>query len=242
MKIEQREFEVQVPKADGKSLAKQIVTIPVRWDEEIQAWLITQEGQQTIDDTKAQLAGLLLPYEFKELRKRYGYSQSLMGELFQVGEKSWNRWETGNQRPSRSINLLIRALYDGEISINYLLKRAGKEPSKATTEPEIPEQLQCEPVPAFDWINLIKANLEQTNLADAISILYSSPVNPDVVSNHISTGKQAFLKKVIEAVETNAECGEMFSKNPHAGRMRFNIEAPSHTYNQPRLIKGPTVA
>jgi transcriptional regulator with XRE-family HTH domain len=74
--------------------------------------------------------GLLLPAQFKKLRERYDYSQRQMGELFQMGEKSWTRWESGKHRPSRSINLLIRALYEGEISINYLLKRAGNLPKQ----------------------------------------------------------------------------------------------------------------
>ena len=80
------------------------------------------------------MIGLLSPAQMKELRERFDYSQREMGELFQVGEKSWTRWETGKQRPSRSMNLLIRALYDGEISINYLLKRAGK-PSREVENP-----------------------------------------------------------------------------------------------------------
>jgi DNA-binding transcriptional regulator YiaG len=126
MKTEQREFEVHVPKADGSGIAETVkVKVPVCWDEELQDWLMTPEGHEIIDDTKARLTGLLLPGQLKELRDRFGYSQKQMGELFQVGEKSWTRWETGKQRPSRSINLLIRALYDGEISINYLHKRAA---------------------------------------------------------------------------------------------------------------------
>src|SRR5712691_9218976 len=127
MKIKNEQFEVLIPKADGSGVAEKVtVTIPVRWDEELQDWLMTPEAHEIIDSAKARMTGLLLPPQFRELRERYGYSQKEMGELFQVGEKSWTRWESGKHRPSRSINLLIRALYEGEISINYLLKRAGK--------------------------------------------------------------------------------------------------------------------
>ena len=129
MKIENREFEVQVPKVDGSGIAEKVnVMVPVCWDEEIQDWLMTPEAHEIIDNTKARLIGLLLPAQLKELRERHNCTQKEMGELFQVGEKSWTRWESGKHRPSRSINLLICALYDGEISINYLLKRAGKQP------------------------------------------------------------------------------------------------------------------
>lgn len=127
MKTKEIDFEVQVPKADGTGVAEKVtVTVPVRWDEELQEWLMTPEAHEIMDNTKARLIGLLLPSQLKELRERYGYTQKEMGELFQAGEKSWTRWESGKHRPSRVINLLIRALYEGEISVNYLLKRAGK--------------------------------------------------------------------------------------------------------------------
>src|SRR5258707_15459412 len=84
--------------------------------------------------TQPRHMGLLLPNQFKELRERYGYTQKEMGELFQVGEKSWTRWESGKHRPSRSISLLIRAVYEGELSLNYLLRRARK-PLRERDEP-----------------------------------------------------------------------------------------------------------
>ena len=129
MKTKMEEFEVCIPDLAGTGIAERVmVTIPLEWDEEVKQWLIGAEANQIIEDTKARLIGLLLPAQMKELRERYDYSQVEMGELFQVGEKSWTRWETGKQWPSRSINLLIRALYDGAISIDYLLERAGKPP------------------------------------------------------------------------------------------------------------------
>jgi transcriptional regulator with XRE-family HTH domain len=129
MNIKNEEFEVLVPKADGTGIAEKVmVTAPVQWDDELQDWLMTSEAHQIIDDTKARHMGLLLPDQFRELRERYDYTQKEMGEIFQVGEKSWTRWESGKHRPSRSISLLVRALYEGELSINYLLKRAGKMP------------------------------------------------------------------------------------------------------------------
>ena len=129
MKTKIVEFEVLIPNLAGTDIAERVkVPVTLEWDEEVKEWLLTPEAHEIIDNTKARLIGLLLPAQFKELRERYGYSQKEMGELFQVGEKSWTRWESGKQRPSRSINLLIRALYEGEVSINYLLKRAGKQP------------------------------------------------------------------------------------------------------------------
>src|SRR5688500_10909420 len=125
MKTKMEEFEVPVPGIDGSAVEKVKVEVPLRWDEELGEWLLTPEAHEKIENTKARHMGLLLPTQLKELRKRCKFSQREMGELFQVGEKSWTRWESGKQRPSRAINLLIRALYDGEISLNYLLRRAG---------------------------------------------------------------------------------------------------------------------
>jgi DNA-binding XRE family transcriptional regulator len=119
---------------DGTDIAERVkVPITLEWDEEVKEWLLTPEAHEAIDNTKARLIGLLLPDQFKELRERCDCTQKEMGELFQVGEKSWTRWESGKHRPSRSMSLLVRALYDGALSINYLLKRAGKTP-RAETE------------------------------------------------------------------------------------------------------------
>ena|SRR2546426_4395514 len=133
MKTKQDEFEVLVPNIEGTGIAERVkVPITLRWDEEVQEWLLTAEAHQIIENTKARYMGLLRPEQFLELRERYDYSQKKIGEIFQVGEKCWTGWESGKQRPSRSINLLIRALYEGEISIDYLLRRAGKPLEKLT--------------------------------------------------------------------------------------------------------------
>ncbi|WP_395734679.1 type II toxin-antitoxin system MqsA family antitoxin [Prosthecobacter sp.] len=132
MKTKMQSFEVMVPNLEGTAIAELVkIQIPVQFSEEIGEWVLTPEAHEIIDATKVRHMGLLLPAQFKELRRRLGFSQKEMGELFQAGEKSWTRWESGSQRPSRSISLLIRALYDGELSVDYLLKQAGKPQSRA---------------------------------------------------------------------------------------------------------------
>ena len=109
MKSKYQEFEVLVPNIEGTEIAERVkVQIPVRYDEELGEWILKPEAHKIIDNTKARHMGLLLPEQFKALRKRLGFSQREMGELFQVGEKSWTRWESGKQRPSRSLSLLAR--------------------------------------------------------------------------------------------------------------------------------------
>src|ERR1035437_2545190 len=108
MKTKTEEFEVLIPNLDGTGIGQRVkVPITLEWDEEVQQWLVTPESHELIDNTKARLIGLLLPAQLKELRERYDYTQKEMGELFQVGEKSWTLWESGKHRPSRSMNLLI---------------------------------------------------------------------------------------------------------------------------------------
>lgn len=132
MKTKYEDFEVSVPDLDGTGFAEKLtVKVPLEWDEELQQWLLTPKANQIIEDTKARHMGLLLPSQFRELRERLSYSQKQMGELFHIGAKSWTRWESGKLRPSRSINLLVRALYEGNLSMNYLLKRNGKNGGKS---------------------------------------------------------------------------------------------------------------
>lgn len=53
-------------------------------------------------------------------------TQAQFTELLQVGGKSLSRWETGKWQPTRSINLLLHAINDGELSIDYLKGKSKK--------------------------------------------------------------------------------------------------------------------
>lgn len=121
MKIENRTFEVSIPTADGEGIAERItIEIPMEWDEEIHEWLMTDEGLQKVEETKARHMGLMQPAEIRALRERLNLTQKEISEALQIGEKTWSPWENGRNRPSRSINLLLRALDDGKITIDYL--------------------------------------------------------------------------------------------------------------------------
>lgn len=130
MKIKNRTFDVSIPTADGESIAELItIEIPMEWDEEIQEWLMTDEGLLKVEDTKARHMGLMLPAEIRALRERLNLTQKEISEALQIGEKTWSPWENGRKRPSRSINLLLRALDDGKITIDYLKAVATKPAS-----------------------------------------------------------------------------------------------------------------
>jgi DNA-binding transcriptional regulator YiaG len=127
---ELRDIEVLIPSTDGRSVIEKImVPVPMIWNEDLGEFLLTPEAHEIIESTKARYMGLLLPNQLLELRERLSLTQREIGQLLQIGEKSWSRWEGGKQRPSRSANLLLRALYDGQISVEYLAHISGIHPA-----------------------------------------------------------------------------------------------------------------
>ncbi len=134
MKTKFEPFVIHIPDAEGKATSRTVfIEVPVRWDEVIDEWVLTEEAHELIENRKALEMGILSPAQLCELRERHSCTRKEMGALFQVGEKSWNRWESGKHRPTRSMNLLIRALYDGEIGMGYLRERAGMPQPTACT-------------------------------------------------------------------------------------------------------------
>ena len=137
--------KVAIPTPDGETIARSI-------EIEVDAWRDPATGEiylgttatDEIDRIKARHMGLFTPTELCELRTRLGLSQKALSELLQIGAKSWTRWETGRERPSRSMNLLIRALHDGRIDAGYL--RALRSPQM----PTVPEfRYTMAPVPSL---------------------------------------------------------------------------------------------
>ncbi len=122
-------FEVLIPTPDGQDVAERVsIDVVHEWDDEIGEWLLTPESLKLIDDTKARHMGLLLPEELKALRERLGMTQHEIAELLEIGEKSWSRWESGRHRPSRSMNLLLRALAERRLDTVFLRGAPRRKP------------------------------------------------------------------------------------------------------------------
>ena len=120
-RIELHAYEVTIPSADGESVAAKIpLMVPMEWDESIQEWLLTPEAMDEIETTKARHMGLLTPAELLELRERLCLTQAEIADLVKIGAKTWTRWETGKQRPSQSLNLILRALQTGSLTVPAL--------------------------------------------------------------------------------------------------------------------------
>ena len=112
---------VVIPTLDGHGIAETVmVEVPGRIDPETGEEFLTGEALAEIDRVKARHMGLLQPEEIRALRAGLGLTQKAMSELLQIGAKSYTRWESGRERPLRSTNILLRALRDGKLGMNYL--------------------------------------------------------------------------------------------------------------------------
>jgi len=115
------EVPVTIPTLDGKSVAETItITVPCRIEAKTGEAILGGEALRMIDKVKARHMGLLLPDEMRMLRDRLRLNQGEISELLQIGAKTYTRWENGRERPSRSMNILLRSLWDGKIDVGYL--------------------------------------------------------------------------------------------------------------------------
>lgn len=112
---------VYIPTADGKAIAETIyVDVPAWRDPKTGTIYLDETARAKLEAVKARYLGILAPHQLKQLRKSIGLTQKGMAELLQLGQKSWTRWEIGRERPSKSMNVLLCALYDGRIDVSYL--------------------------------------------------------------------------------------------------------------------------
>ena len=119
-KVEVQE-PVYIPTPDGKAVETTVYAKVPAWRDPVDGEIyLDDEAQQILDKVKARHMGLLTPAQLKELRLRFQLTQAQMARLCQMGEKTWTRWESGRERPSRSMNLLLRSLYDGQLDVEYL--------------------------------------------------------------------------------------------------------------------------
>lgn len=136
------EDEVFIPDSEGK--VKYTVKVPVpAWKDSDGEIYFDQRARYVRDRIKARHMGLLSPEEIAELRECLGLTQKQLCELLQIGEKSWSRWENGRERPSKVINVLLRALQDGRIDPCYLQHLNDVDESRRFiwTPEDIPQQV-----------------------------------------------------------------------------------------------------
>lgn len=152
-RLERIEVEepVHIPTLDGTGIAETInVKVPAWRDSKDGEVYLDTEATAILDKVKARHMGLLTPDQIKALRKRLGLTQPQISELLQIGEKTWTRWETGRERPSRSINVLLFALNDGKLDVGYLRSVARRRNDWASRLAEAP----C--APRNPWLNTVQ--------------------------------------------------------------------------------------
>jgi DNA-binding transcriptional regulator YiaG len=131
--LKTQQFNVHIPNLEGDGIAEIVpVDVQTYFDPDLGEDVLTPESLELIDRVKARRMGLMLPNEIKELREKLELTQAEMSGLLQIGAKSYTRWETGRARPSRSINLLLCALRDGQIDVHYL--RALRHPASRAAD------------------------------------------------------------------------------------------------------------
>jgi len=114
---------VHIPTLAGDGIAETIEVQVSAWKDADGEIYLTGEAEAELDAVKARHMGLLTPEQMIELRKYLELTQKEMSRLLQLGEKTWTRWESGRERPSRSMNILLNALMDGRIDAGYLRSR-----------------------------------------------------------------------------------------------------------------------
>lgn len=118
--------QINIAAPDGKSLATTIrVKVPAWRDPEDGEIYFDGDSIRIIDDARARAMGLLTTEELKALRMTLGLTQRRLSQLLRIGEKTWTRWESGRDRPSKSLNVMICALRDGKIDVPYLERLAA---------------------------------------------------------------------------------------------------------------------
>ena len=112
---------VHIPDATGEGIAETIwKDVPAWKDPETGEVFLADEARKILESVKARYLGILAPHQIRALRGALKQTQRGMAELLQLGEKTWTRWETGAERPSRAMNVLLCAVGDGKLDVEYL--------------------------------------------------------------------------------------------------------------------------
>jgi len=128
------EEPIRIPSTvPGEKARTILVKVPAMRDPKDGEIYFGVEASIILDKAKARHMGVLAPQELAELRKRLGLTQKEIAEVLQIGEKSWSRWETGREIVSRSLNLLLMALYEGRVNLPWLRAQClqDKQPAPA---------------------------------------------------------------------------------------------------------------
>lgn len=69
--------------------------------------------------------GLLSAEQIRDIRQRYGLTQTDLARLLRLGANTVSRWESGRNAQTAAMDLLLRLIRDLSGSVDYLRKRAA---------------------------------------------------------------------------------------------------------------------
>lgn len=114
-------YPVAIPTLDGKSVDRTVEIEIEAWRDAEGETFLDSDAEDKIAAVKARHMGLLTSAEIKQIRvSTLDATQKEISTWLQIGEKTWTRWESGRERPSRSMNVLLCALRDRKIDASYL--------------------------------------------------------------------------------------------------------------------------
>jgi DNA-binding transcriptional regulator YiaG len=123
----QIEYPVRIPDTEGTGFSATVnITLEV-WKNASGEIFLDDQAREQIEKTRARYMGLMSPEDIKAMREHFELTQKEMSELLQIGAKTWTRWESGKERPSRSMNLLLHSISDGRVDVAYLRQRQHPE-------------------------------------------------------------------------------------------------------------------
>ena len=87
-----------------------------------------------IESVVAEQTEQLTPHELERIREDLGVAtQDEMSEILGLGQKTYHKWESGKQYPTRSMSYYIRVLADVPGAFDFLRCRAWRAKNRVTT-------------------------------------------------------------------------------------------------------------
>ncbi len=91
------------------------------------------ETTQFIETIVAEETEQLTPQELERIREDFGTDQTETGEILGLGSKTFHRWESGHQFPTRSMSFYIRVIAEFPQAFEWLRQRAWRNKNRIAT-------------------------------------------------------------------------------------------------------------
>lgn len=124
--IEFMNAKIIIPCLDNQGVAA-VVEEPAAT---IPADIMTTDALEHYERVQVNYMGILSRSEIYAIRQGLGLSQKEFTSLLQLGAKTLSRWENGHWKPTRVMNLLLKAIRDGLITPEYLRKMLAPYPKE----------------------------------------------------------------------------------------------------------------